>query len=100
MKQELGEQPWLLEIEAVFSVGLSSMPELKLVPLKLIWQEEKLSMVSMLVFELPNNLTSVTSQSWGYLVLSCRFDFIKNFTGRNICNRLESFSARLIHTLA
>ena len=70
MKQELGEQPWLLEIEVVFFLGLSSMPEMKLVPMKLIWQEEKLSMVSMLVFELPNNLTSVTSQTWGYLVLS------------------------------
>jgi hypothetical protein len=29
---------------------------------------------------LPKRLTSAKSQIWGYLVLSCRFNFIKNFT--------------------
>jgi hypothetical protein len=62
----------------------------------LIWQEEQLS----LVVGLPKDLASVKSQIWGYLVLACRFDFIKNFTNRNICNRLECFRLRLINTLA
>jgi hypothetical protein len=60
----------------------------------LIWQEEQLS----LAVGLTNNSTSAKSQSWGYLLLACRFNFIKNFTDRNICNRLECFRLRLINT--